>query len=159
MNDNLVLDKIDHKILACLLNDARCSFSQIARDVSLTDVAIKKRVERLKMKGVITSFSTDLNLKVLGYENPIFIQIRSEMQKNKDVLKKLSSIDAIVELYQVLGEYNLLAKIIIPSIDSSKDFIQELQKIDGIVDIKSQVILCTEKKANSLPAQSLQKKL
>ena len=66
------LDKIDHIILQKLLEDGRASFSAIARDTNLTDVAIKKRFESLKRKGIIKAISAELNYKVLGFENPIF---------------------------------------------------------------------------------------
>lgn len=66
------LDKIDHKILQFLIEDGRASFSHIAREVKLTDVAIKKRIERLRMRGIINSFSAELNLKALGYQKPDF---------------------------------------------------------------------------------------
>ncbi|MBU0635469.1 AsnC family transcriptional regulator, partial [Candidatus Micrarchaeota archaeon] len=96
-----VLDKIDHTILQVLLGDGRASFSRIAKETSLTDVAIKKRVESLKRKGVIESISANLNFRVLGFENPVFVQIRTDLSKSKDVIKKLSSFDAVVELHQV----------------------------------------------------------
>ena len=153
------LDKIDHKIISHLLEDGRCSFSQIAKDVSLTDVAIKKRVDRLKRKGIITSISATINLKALGYENPIYVQIRSEISKNKEIIKRLKSLDYVLELYQILGEYNLLAKLVVPSIDSAEKFIEQLGVIDGVLDIKTQVILSELKKSGSLPSFSLQRKL
>lgn len=155
----LTLDKIDHKIIQKLLEDGRASFSAIAKEIALTDVAIKKRVERLKKRGIISNISAELNLKVLGYENPIFVQIRTEMSKNKDVIKRLKELDYIVELYQILGEYNLLAKLIVPNIESAETFINKLGTFDGILDVKTQVILTELKKTNALPAHSLQKKL
>ena len=153
------LDKIDHKILQCLLEDGRSSFSQIAREVSLTDVAIKKRVERLKMRGIINAFSVDLNLKALGYQNPVFIQLRSELTKNRDVIKRLQQLDFILDLYQVLGEYNLLIRLVTPQSDNVQNYLKELEKIDGVLDIKTAMVLEHHKKANSLPSHSLQKKL
>jgi len=51
------LDKIDNKIISMLLEDGRTSFSAIAHEVNLTDVAIKKRFERLKRKGIINSIT------------------------------------------------------------------------------------------------------
>ncbi len=155
----ITLDKIDHKIIQKLLEDGRASFSAIAKEIALTDVAIKKRVERLKKRGIISNISAELNLKVLGYENPIFVQIRTEMSKNKDVIKRLKELDYIIELYQILGEYNLLAKLIVPNIESAETFINKLGTFDGILDVKTQVILTELKKTNALPAHSLQKKL
>ncbi len=159
MGISLNLDKIDHKILQKLLEDGRASFSSIAKETKLTDVAIKKRVESLIRKGVISSVSANLNYKVLGYENPIFVQMRTDMAKHKDLIKKLNSFDFVLELYQVLGEYNLIAKIVVPSLDSAEHFINDLGLIDGISDIKTQLVLSELKKTNALPAQSLQKKL
>ncbi len=159
MSSFVSLDKIDHKILQKLLEDGRASFSSIAKEVKLTDVAIKKRVESLIKKGVISSVTANLNYKVLGYENPVFVQMRTDMGKHKDLVKKLNSFDYVLELYQVLGEYNLIAKIIVPNIDSAERFINDLGLIDGISEIKTLLVLSELKKTNVLPAQSLQKKL
>ncbi|HZX20398.1 MAG TPA: Lrp/AsnC family transcriptional regulator [archaeon] len=153
------LDNIDHKIISLLLDDGRASFSTIASEVKLTDVAIKKRFERLKRRGIINSITADLNLKVLGYENPIFVQIRSELSKNKDVIKKLKELDYVLELYQVLGEYNLVAKLVIPDLDSAEKFVDALGKFDGVLDIKTLVVISEVKKSKSLPSFSLQKRL
>lgn len=153
------LDKIDHKIIQHLLQDGRVSFSTIAKDANLTDVAIKKRVDRLKRKGVINNISADLNLKTLGYENPVYVQIRSEISKNKDLIKKLSEMDYIIELHNVLGEYNLLAKLIVPNLAYTEKFIERLGRIDGVLDIKTSVIISELKKTTNLPSFSFQKKL
>lgn len=159
MTSVVSLDKIDHKILQKLLEDGRASFSSIAKETKLTDVAIKKRVESLFRKGVISSISANLNYKVLGYENPIFVQMRTDMSKHKDLIKKFNSFDYVLELYQVLGEYNLIAKIVVPNLDAAERFINDLGLVDGISDIKTQLVLSELKNSNSLPAQSLQKKL
>ena len=153
------LDKIDHIILKALLEDGRASFSAIARETKLTDVAIKKRVESLKRRGVIDSISVDLNYKALGYENPIFVQIRSEVSKHKDIVKKLNEMDFVLELYQVLGEYNLIAKLIVPNLETAEKFINQLGLIDGIIDLKTMVVLSELKKAATLPSKTFQNKI
>jgi DNA-binding Lrp family transcriptional regulator len=44
------LDRIDHVVIARLIEDGRTSFSAIAKETNLTDVAIKKRFESLKRR-------------------------------------------------------------------------------------------------------------
>lgn len=153
------LDKIDHIILEALLIDGRASFSAIARETKLTDVAIKKRVESLKRRGIVSGITVDLNYKSLGYENPIYVQIRSEVSKNKDIVKKLKSMDFVLELNQVLGEYNLIAKLIVPNLESAEKFISQLGLIDGVIDLKTMVVLSELKKSCVLPSKTLQNKL
>ena len=153
------LDRIDHKIIERLLIDGRMSFSSIAKEIKLTDVAIKKRFERLKKRGIIKSINASLNLKLLGYENPIFVQIRSEMSKTKDVLKRLRELDYVLELNETLGEYNILVKIVVPSIDNASDFVEKLCAMDGVMDTKTLVVMKEVKNSSSLPAMPLQKKI
>jgi Lrp/AsnC family transcriptional regulator for asnA, asnC and gidA len=142
-----------------MLIDGRASFSAIARETNLTDVAIKKRVEGLKRKGIISGVSVDLNYKVLGYENPIFVQMRCEVSKQKDIIKKLQGMDFVLELYQVLGEYNLISKLIVPNLESAEKFINQLGLIDGVIDLKTMVVLSELKKTKSLPSSTLQNKI
>ena len=158
MSTQVSLDKIDLTILKHLLNDGRASFSSIAKDARLTDVAIKKRVESLKRKGVINSISVDVNYKVLGFENPLFVQIRSEISKNNDLVKKLSALDYVVELHQVLGEFNLIAKILVNDLDNAEKVINKLGLLDGILDLKTLVVLSELKRSKAIPSSSLQKR-
>ena len=153
------LDKIDHKIISLLLEDGRASFSVIAKEVNLTDVAIKKRFERLKRRGIINLITADLNMKALGFENPIFVQIRSELSKNKDVIKKLRELDYVIEIHQVLGEYNILVRLIVPDLDSAEKFVEMLGNMDGVLDIKTMVVISEVKKSRALPSSLQQKKL
>ena len=153
------LDKIDNIILQALLTDGRVSFSAIARESKLTDVAIKKRVESLKRRGIIDSISVDLNYKALGYENPIFVQIRSSVPKQKDVIKKLNEMDFVIELHQVLGEYNLIAKLVVPNLGTAESFISQLGLVDGVVDLKTMVVTSELKRSKSLPSMPLQNKI
>lgn len=153
------LDKIDHQILQVLLEDGRASFSHIAKQTDLTDVAIKKRVESLKRRGVIEQIAASLDFKVLGFENPVFVQLRTDLSKSKDVVKKLSGLDSVLELYQVLGEYNFLAKLLVTDLGSAERVIAEIGKVDGVRDVKTMVVTNRLKRSSAIPSATLQRKL
>lgn len=152
------LDKIDKFIIQKLLDDGRASFSAIAREVKLTDVAIKKRFERLKRKGIINAISADLNFSVLGYEKPLFVQARTEISKSKDIQKKLDQLDFVMERYNVLGEYNLLLKLIIPDLNMVEKYVEQIGIIDGIMDVKTHLVVNEAKKSSLLPTHPFQKR-
>jgi DNA-binding Lrp family transcriptional regulator len=153
------IDKVDYQILKRLIEDGRTSYRAIADETELTDVAIKKRVDSLKRKGIISSISANLDLTVIGYEKPVFLQVRTDLSKHKDIIKKLESLEHINEVYQVMGEYNMLLKAILPDSTSTKDFIDRLSAIDGVLDMKSMVVLDKIKSSSSLPTTVLQKRL
>jgi len=153
------LDKIDFQILKRLLEDGRTSYRAIADETELTDVAIKKRVDSLKRKGVIASISANLDMGVLGFSKPVFVQVRTDLSKHKDVIKKVESFEHIFEVYQTLGEYNLLLKAVLPDLESTKDFISRLGSLDGVLDMKSMMVLDSSKPGHILPSTVLQKRL
>lgn len=153
------LDKIDNIILQALIDDGRASFSAIARESNLTDVAIKKRVESLKRKGIIDNISVNLNYKALGYENPIFLQIRSSAPKQKDVIKRLHELDYVLELHKVMGEYDLIAKIVAPNLEIGDKFVSQIGLIDGVMEHKTMVVTSQLKRSKTLPSLPLQKKI
>lgn len=153
------IDKIDYIVLKCLLEDGRMSYSSIAKETNLTDVAIKKRIESLKRRNILNSVKADINLQTLGYENPVFLQIRSEISKTNNLIKKLESFEFITEVYKVLGEYNLFAKMILPKISHADQFLSKLGALDGVLDVKTMVVVDSVKNSSCLPATLLQKKL
>ncbi|MDO8427735.1 MAG: Lrp/AsnC family transcriptional regulator [Candidatus Diapherotrites archaeon] len=154
----VLLDKIDIVILKALLDDGRASYSAVAKNTNLTDVAVKKRVESLKRKGVIASITANLNYSAIGFEKPLFIQLRTDLSKSKDVFKKLETLENIIEIHQVLGEYNLLLKVVLPSLSAVEPFLARLSAVDGIQDMKSLVVVSQLKQSNSLPSSLAQKK-
>lgn len=153
------VDKIDYLILKSLLEDGRMSYSAIAKDTKLTDVAIKKRIESLKRRNILNSVKADINLQALGYENPLLLQIRSEVAKTNDLVKKLERFDFVTEVYKVLGEYNLFAKVVLPKIGNADELLSKLGLLDGVLDIKTMVVINKAKSSDSLPTTILQKKL
>ena len=153
------LDKIDYQILKRLIEDGRTSYRAIADETELTDVAIKKRVDALKRKGVIASISANLDLSVLGFEKPVFAQVRTDLSKHRDVLKKVESFEHVAEVYQTMGEYNMLLKAVLPDMESTKEFLERLGSLDGVLDMKSMIVLDKVKSTNSLPSTVLQKRL
>ncbi|MDP2666988.1 MAG: Lrp/AsnC family transcriptional regulator [Candidatus Diapherotrites archaeon] len=151
------LDKVDILILQRLLDDGRASFSQLARETKLTDVAIKKRFERLRRQGIIQSVKADLNLDALGFGKPIFILLKTDPGKNKQIVKRLTDLEPILEFHELLGEHAFMVKAVCPDMNHTKRFLDELGYVDGIKELHSLPVV-VEKKLHSLPALPFQKR-
>lgn len=152
------LDKVDILLLQRLLDDGRASFSQLARETSLTDVAIKKRFERLRRQGIIHSVKADLNLDALGFNKPVFVLVKTEPGKNKQIMKRLAQFEPIVEFHELMGEHAFMLKTVCPDLAQTKRFLDELGFVDGVKEIHSLPVLAENKKPNALPALPFQKR-
>nr|WP_228841744.1 Lrp/AsnC family transcriptional regulator [Haloarcula sp. CBA1127] len=69
------LDETDIEILKLLSHDARRSYTDIAKEVDLSDPAVADRIERLQDAGVINRFTVDIDRTQLGAGAQIFVQV------------------------------------------------------------------------------------
>ncbi len=153
------IDPIDIKILRMLINDGRISYSQIAKEVKISDVAVKKRIEKLMGRGIIKKITAVVDRERLGLKYTYYLMLRVEPSHIFPVFKKLSDLVNVLEVSVVAGEYPLFAKMVGESIDEIKKTIKEIGKMEGITDIKTMVALEIEEKTLQIPAKIGQKVL
>lgn len=151
-----IIDKIDKHIIEKLIVDGRISFANIAKDINLTDVAVKKRLERLKQKGIIKSIYAEIDYSIIGFLEIVDILILIEVNKQKEVLKKLKENDDVIKLSEVTGEYNYIAKIIAEDKADLKKVLDNIFAIDGIIKTNILTEIKEHKKSKNLPGKIIQ---
>ena len=151
-----IIDKIDKHIIEKLINDGRISFATIAKDINLTDVAIKKRLERLKQKGIIKNIFAEIDYNVIGYAEIIEMLIAVDPSKKNEVIKKLKENGDILSLVEVTGEFNLICKLMAQDKEDLKLVLDNIFSVDGIIKINTLTILKEHKNSKSLPSKILQ---
>jgi Lrp/AsnC family transcriptional regulator for asnA, asnC and gidA len=151
-----VIDKIDKHIIEQLIVDGRMTFANIAKDINLTDVAIKKRLDRLKQKGIIKNIYAEIDYKVIGFTEDLIVLINAEPTKTNNVIKKLNDIDNIIKLYGVTGEYNLVAQLIAEDKENLQELLNSINTIDGILKITILTVLKEHKNSKNVPNKIIQ---
>ena len=66
------LDSTDIKLIEFLKKDSRISYTELAKELDLSDVAIKKRIDKLISNKIIQNFTINLNTKVLTSQFMLF---------------------------------------------------------------------------------------
>jgi len=69
------LDPLDEAILRELARDARATFAEIGAAVSLSAPAVKRRVDRLRDRGVIRGYTVRLDPEALGWSTEAFVEL------------------------------------------------------------------------------------
>jgi Lrp/AsnC family transcriptional regulator for asnA, asnC and gidA len=111
------IDEIDAKILKTLLREARTTFTEIAKDCSISVGAVRTRFERLKRIGIITGSIMQINPKVLGYNFVSDMAIVTSVNNVKELM-----VDLKTKPYLVLGggafrKFNIDIFVVLPSIE------------------------------------------
>ncbi len=151
-----MIDKIDKIIIEQLTENGRVSFANIAKEINLTDVAIKKRLDRLYQKGIIKSISAEIDYEVLGFSEKVDLLITIDPSKKKEIISKLKEVEDVKEINEVTGEYNFIIKIIALDKNDLKIILDNIFKTDGITKISILTLLEEHKKTKSLPRKILQ---
>jgi Lrp/AsnC family transcriptional regulator for asnA, asnC and gidA len=135
------LDEIDFKIIELLSGNARMSYSDIARHFGFSDVAIRKRVEKLTEKGVIKKFTTLINHKKLGKNVSAFIFFNTRSDKTQEIADQLLGVEGIEEVYISLGVYDIIAKVYCDDVVALKQLTEgKLNEINGILEVRPSIV-------------------
>ena len=145
MSENFEIDTVDKAILDALLDDARRPFSDIAKEVGVSDGTVHVRVNRLKEAGILLGSTAVLDYERLGYGVSAYIGINLSHAKNfQAVLRKMKKLTPITEAVYSTGEYSIFAKVMSKSIKDLHLFLAEkLQGIEGVQSTETIIVLET----------------
>jgi len=128
------LDPIDHLILHELTLDARISFVQLAKKLSVSNTLIHQRVRKMKEAGIMQNATYRLDPWKLGYETCAYTQVMlANPKRHRQVEEELEKIPEIVECVNTAGRYALLLKIYARNNAHLRDIIYDkILPIEGI---------------------------
>jgi DNA-binding Lrp family transcriptional regulator len=69
------LDETDRKVLEVLSRDGRASYAEIGLLVNLSATAVKRRVDRLRERGVVRGFTVVLDPASLEWRTEAFVEV------------------------------------------------------------------------------------
>ncbi len=104
------MDELDRQIVTALSEDARRSYTQIAKDLGVATSTVHGRVSRLLQQGLIRGFLIDLDWDALGLPRAAVIFLRSRARRTlPDVAEALSANPYIVNCSAITGQFDLFA--------------------------------------------------
>lgn len=120
------LDSIDFHIVCALAADARLSYAELGRKVSLSPSAVAERVKRLESEGTIRGYRAQINEKAFGFGITAFIRLTCDNTHYRPFLKFLPTLDAVQECHHITGGDAFLLKVLLPSMDKLEVLIERL---------------------------------
>ncbi len=128
------IDSLDRAILRALQADAKRPYLDIARELDVSGGTIHQRINRLRDEGIIEGTQLKLNRHKLGLDVLVLIGVHLTSAKVvSDVVKRLKKFPEVLDVYYTTGNYSLILKVVVPSIDGYHQFlVKKLQAIDEV---------------------------
>ena len=134
------IEEIDKDILRLLEDNARLSYSEIAKKVGISRVSVKNRIKALEEKKVIEGYKTIIN--PTGDPNGVkfFVDIEADPEKFYEVIDKLALFKFNRQIYTVSGENRIHVVGFAPNNATYKNYVDQVyRKLKGV-----RRIICTQ---------------
>ena len=148
------IDKIDLEIISLLQKDASLSIKEISLKIGLSPTPCWARIQKLQDKGIIKRKTAILDPIKLGYNNRVFIFIKtSKHNKNwsdqfKDYILNQNN---VLGLYRISGSYDYLIDVLSKNIKDFDVFYKNLIENIEIFEVSSSFVMEVMKETTSIP--------
>lgn len=146
-----MLDSIDSHILRRLAQNSRISYTDLAKEVGLSGVAVKERIDRLVNHGIIEQFSIVISAEKLGKKISAYLELEVEPAHLNEIIEALKQNDKVAVLYEMTGPCILHIHILVESIEEMEQFMNEsIYSLEGIVRAETQILMKRHKNQDGL---------
>ena len=133
------MDETDRKIIKILKNDGRSGYVEIGNQVGLSEGAVRKRIKTLTDDGVIRRFTVKIGVAE-GAEAITLLAI-NPAYPTQEVSKRIQEIPNVEIIYEVTGEYDIVAVIGGMNVVEVNECIEKIRRVEGIMKTNTMIVL------------------
>ncbi len=133
------MDETDKKIIKILKDDGRAGYVEIGNQVGLSEGAVRKRIKILTDEAIIRKFTVKIGVAegaeaiTLLATNPAF--------PTQEVSKRIQEIPNVETIYEVTGEYDIVAVIGGMNVVEVNECIEKIRRVEGIMKTNTMIVL------------------
>ncbi len=136
------MDDKDRKIIEILQENSRTPYTEIAKQLGLTEATIRKRISELEKKGVIKKYTIEVDPSKLGYKTVTILGLDVEPRYLLDAAKKLSEIENVKWVATSTGDHMIMAEIWTEDGEQLFELMaKKISKIKGVRDLCPAIIM------------------
>lgn len=133
---------MDQRIVALLVADARSSYAEIGAKVSLSAPAVKRRVDRLRSRGVIKGFTTVVEPSAVGWTTEAFVELFCTGRTTPaQITVATRRHPEVVGAYTVSGEADALVHLRAADIGHLEQVLERLRAEPFVTSTRSMIVL------------------
>ena len=136
------IDATDRDIIRELNTNGRISYTDLAKTIGLSRVAIQARINALMESGVIERFTAIINPEKIGIGVSAFFNVEVEPKHLHEVAELLADEPWVTSLYHMTGPTKLHMHALFADHQEMENFMKEkLYVLPGITGVESQVLI------------------
>ncbi len=145
------MDERDLKILELLANNSRIPATKIARALAISDVAVKKRIQRLERDGVIKGYRLEVDPKKLGYNAVAYVGVNVSSESLLEVAHELAQRDDAVFVALASGDHDIMVELWAHDGGEMQAKLKAIKEIKGVENVYPAILLDVIKERSKFP--------
>ncbi|MCL2475602.1 Lrp/AsnC family transcriptional regulator [Candidatus Bathycorpusculum sp.] len=133
------MDEKDRQIIKTLKDDARAGYADIGNKIGLSEGAVRKRIKTLTDEGTIKKFTIKIDTKESA--QAITLLATNPAYPTQEVSKTIQTIPNIETIYEVTGEYDIIAVITGNNVTEVNECIEKIRRVEGIRKTNTMIVL------------------
>ncbi len=133
------MDDKDKQIIKILKEDSRTGYNNIGSEIGLSEGAVRKRIKTLIDEGTIKKFTVKLG--VAEGAQAITLLTTNPAYPTLEVSKKIRDIPNVETIYEVTGEYDIVAVITGMNVVEVNECIEKIRRVEGIMKTNTMIVL------------------
>jgi len=139
----MTYENLDRKLVNALLGDGRASLRSLAEDLDVSVTTVSNHLKDLEEDGIITGYTPKVDYDALGYDVTAIIQLKVEGSALVEVTESLKEHKQMISVYEVTGDYDIIAIGKFTDTDGMNNQIKELLTDPEIKESNTSVVLNT----------------
>ncbi|AWB26232.1 HTH-type transcriptional regulator Lrp [Halococcoides cellulosivorans] len=137
----MTYEHLDEKLINALLGDGRASLRSLAEDLDVSVTTVSNHLSELEDRGVVRRYTPKLDYDELGYDVTAILQLKTEGSAIPEVTETLSDLEQVISVYEVTGDYDVIAIGKFEDTDDMNEQIKGLLTDPAIVESNTSVVL------------------
>lgn len=135
------LDKVDHQILALLMDDARMPVTSIAKKIAMARTTVIARIAALEQRGVIAGYGLRLNQALFQSGVRAYVGMSIEPRSAAALVKLLQQWPEVETLYAVSGVIDYMMTLRCASTEELDRLLDQIGDLEGVRQTSTSIIL------------------
>ena len=135
------VDDMDLEILERLLENARKSFTSIAKELGVSEATIRKHVKALENNRVIIRYTVQVDPGKLGFERVAVIGIDTVTERYLEIVEMLMGQEEVHTLSTTSGDHMIMIEFWARDNREIMAFNRRLTEMDGVTKVCPAIIL------------------
>ncbi|WP_049927948.1 HTH-type transcriptional regulator Lrp [Halopiger goleimassiliensis] len=137
----MTYENLDAKLVNALLGDGRASLRSLAEELDVSVTTVSNHLSDLEDEGVIDGYTPRIDYDAVGYDVTAVIQLQVEGNALPDITETLREHRQMISVYEVTGDYDVIAIGKFKDTDGMNDQIKALLTDPDIKASNTSVVL------------------